>query len=349
MIGSLRLQDLRCFEALSLSIPEEGALFVGENAQGKTTLLEAVCVLVRLQSPRARRLGQLVRMGQPGFGIGGECWGRECRVRTGPDPGLDLRIDGEEVETQAAYLADGGLVVWMGNEDLELVRGPGEARRRYLDFLASQVDAGYRRDISRYRRALRARNLLLKERRIDAGHVAAYTDLLVEHGEAVQRVRADLVAELATPVRAAQAAVSGSGEEVGMTYKPAGGTDLRAAFAEAREREWRQRQTVVGPHRDDVKLTLNDLAAADFGSEGQQRTLALALKLGQGTLLQARGKRVPVYLLDDIFGELDSARRNALMAALPDGAQKLITTTSVAWWEDQANFPVFHVAAGTVG
>jgi len=97
------------------------------------------------------------------------------------------------------------------------------------------------------------------------------------------------------------------------------------------ERERRLGQTVVGPHRDDVKLTINGMVAADFASEGQQRTLALSLKLAQGELLQKRAGKMPVYLLDDIFGELDPARRNALMAVLPNRAQKLITTTHTDW------------------
>ena len=98
-----------------------------------------------------------------------------------------------------------------------------------------------------------------------------------------------------------------------------------------------------------MNLFLKGLAAGDFASEGQQRTLALALKLGQGVLLERRGTRVPVYLIDDIFGELDPARRNALMEALPGKAQKLITTTSVAWWGERRQFPLFPVGGGTVG
>lgn len=349
MLGSLRLQNFRCFEALALELPREGGVFVGENAQGKTSLLEAACVLVRLQSPRCRKLGQVVRFDCPGFGVAGECWGRERRVESQPGKGLTLRIDGQELETQGEYLEDGGLVVWMGNEDLELVRGPGEARRRYLDFLACQVDDAYRRHLSRYRRALRARNLLLKDRRPDEEQIAAYTEVLCDHGAAMQESRAAIVGDLAKPVGEAQAAVSGSAEDVRIEYLPAGGRDLRAAFEEVRERERRQAQTVVGPHRDDVKLCLNGLAAGDFASEGQQRTLALALKLGQGALLERKGTRVPVYLLDDIFGELDPVRRNALMEALPGEAQKIITTTSVAWWGERGDFPLFTVENGAVG
>ena len=350
VIGTLRLQNFRCAEALSLDLAPGASIFVGENAQGKTTLLEAVCVLVRLHSPRTHRLGQVVRMGESGFGVAGDCWGSARRVEYGPE-GLLMKVDGEAVVRQGDYLGAGGLVVWMGNEDLELVRGPGEARRRYLDFAASQIFPGYLRDLTRYRRALRARNLLLKDRQPDPEQVGAYTAILIEHGESIQRARATLVEALGPEVGKAHRSISGGREEAAIDYGPAGGPDLAASFAQAEEREWRVRQTVVGPHRDDLGLHLNGLAAADFASEGQQRTLALALKLAQGVVLEAKGGGLaPVYLIDDIFGELDPARRNALLGELPEGAQKLITTTSVAWMdEEQPEAEVFRVQAGSVG
>ena len=156
-----------------------------------------------------------------------------------------------------------------------------------------------------------------------------------------------MVDRLGAPVAEAHAAVGGSEEVIGLEYRPAGEGSLREAYEQAAERERRQGQTVVGPHRDDVKITLNQLVAGDFGSEGQQRTLALALKLGQGRLLGAERDREPIYLIDDIFGELDPGRRNRLMESLPAGAQKLITTTSLDWLEGLAP-AVFEVVAGRI-
>ena len=349
VIGTLRLQNFRCVETLSVELGPGASVFVGDNAQGKTSLLEAVCVLVRLHSPRTHRLGPVVRVGSPSFGVAGECWGGARRVEYGRE-GMKMKVEGEEIVRQGDYLSGGGLVVWMGNEDLELVRGPGEARRRYLDFAAAQVVPGYLRDLTRYRRALRARNLLLKERQPNREQVAAYTALLVEHGEPIQRARAMLVESLLPEVAGAQSRISGERDQTAIEYRPAGGPDLASAFAQAEEREWRVRQTVVGPHRDDLALQVNGLAAADFASEGQQRTLALALKLAQGRVLEAKGEgRSPVYLIDDVFGELDPVRRNALMAELPGEAQKLITTTSVAWMNEETwEADIFKVQEGTV-
>ena len=325
--------DFRCFGSLDLEVPAAGALLVGDNAQGKTSILEALCVLIRLHSPRTHRMATLTRIGSNGFGVAGDPWGSERQVRQTRD-GLDLRLQDERPATRAAYLDNGGLIVWMGNEDLELIRGPGEGRRWYLDFIGAQLDPAYRRSSSRYRRALLAKNLLLKAGRPRDAEILAYEDILVEHGTVLMEARARIVAELAPLATEAQCAVSGRQEPLALQYLPSSGPDLRESILQARERETRLRQAVVGPHRDDLGLRLHGMPAADFASEGQQRTLALALKLAQGQLLEARGGRAPIYLMDDIFGELDPNRRNALLAHLPPHAQKWITTTHLGWLKE---------------
>jgi DNA replication and repair protein RecF len=350
MVRSLRLMNFRCFAGLSLELPDEGGIFVGDNAQGKTSILEALCVLTRLHSPRSHRMANLVRVGFRQSGIAGSAWDQERRVDFGKD-GLELKVDGEARQSRSAYLADGGLVVWMGNEDLELVRGSGEVRRHYLDFLGGQLDLGYRRSLSRYKVALRAKNLLLKEARPNDAEIVSYEEILIEHGMELMASRARLIHDLGPLVARAQEQISGKHELLELAYRPASGSDMRQSLQQARERERRLRQSVVGPHRDDVILHLNGMAAADFASEGQQRTLALALKLAQGELLQQLGNRLPIYLMDDIFGELDPMRRNALMAHLPDKAQKWITTTTLDWLKETpttSELRRFAVASGEV-
>jgi DNA replication and repair protein RecF len=325
--------DFRCFASLDLEVPAEGAILTGDNAQGKTSILEALCVLVRLHSPRTHRMATMARVGSKGFGIAGDPWGSERQVRYSRE-GLVLKVDQEIRASQTRYLEDGGLVVWMGNEDLELVRGPGEGRRRYLDFLGAQIDPAYRRSWSRYRRALRAKNSLLKESRPRDAEILSYEEILVEHGSVLMEARARLIEELAPLAAEAQRAVSGRDEPLTLNYLPASGPDLRESMLQARERETRLRQAVVGPHRDELDLRIHGMPAADFASEGQQRTLALALKLAQGKLLERRGGKLPIYLMDDIFGELDPGRRNALMSHLPPLAQKWITTTHLDWMRE---------------
>lgn len=330
MLRSLRLLDFRCFPSLDLEVPAGGAVLTGNNAQGKTSILEAICVLVRLHSPRTHRMATLAKIGGTQFGIAGDPWDQERQLRYSRD-GLILKVDAEQRQSQTLYLDDGGLVVWMGNEDLNLVRGPGEGRRHYLDFLGAQLDPLYRRAWTRYRRALKAKNLLLKESQPRLAEIVSYEEILIENGTYLMQTRARLIDELSPLAAAAQCAISGKSEALTLTYLPASGTDLRESLLQAREREQRQRQAVVGPHRDDLSLRIHGMPAADFASEGQQRTLALALKLAQGTLLEQRGGKLPIYLMDDIFGELDPGRRNALMQHLPQRAQKWITTTHLDW------------------
>lgn len=330
MLSSLRLLNFRCFDSLSLELPEEGALFIGHNAQGKTSILEAVCVLVRLHSPRAKSMRPMVRFANSEFGIAGEGWQKDLQVRYGRS-GSKMLVEGEELKTQGEYLENGGLVVWMGNEDVELVRGSGGSRRHYLDFICSQLDAGYRRALSRYRRALKARNLLLKESRLREDSIQAYTEILIQNGEYVTASRKHVLDLLTPHLENAQKKISGRDELLTFDYLPGSGGDMVKAFELTAESERRQRQTLAGPHRDDFRILLNGMPAADYASEGQQRTISLAMKLSQGDVLRACGNKMPVYLLDDIFGELDPNRRNALMRYLPKSAQKLITTTNLDW------------------
>lgn len=332
MLRTLRAVDFRCFEALALEVPEAGAVFVGDNAQGKTSILEAVCILVRLHSPRAGRMANLARFdGAGGFGLAGECWGSGRRVGWQPRRPMEFRVGGEHRRSQGDYLSDGGLLVWMGNEDLQLVRGGGEARRRYLDFIGSQVEPGYRRALARYRRALKAKNLLLKDPSPREAEIESYERVLIESAGLLTRTRIKLVARLDPAAGACQREVAGRDESLRLAYRPAGGEDLAAAIDQARERERRQRVSLVGPHRDELELTINGLPAADFASEGQQRTLALALKLAQGRVLSEARDQRPLWLIDDVFGELDVTRRNALIRALPRDAQTWITTTHLDW------------------
>ena len=348
MLESLRLLNFRCFEQLSIELPEQGAIFIGENAQGKTSILEAACVLVRLHSPRSKKLQPMVKFESPEFGVAGTCWDEDMQVRFSRGNAA-MQVNGGEVKTQSEYLQSSGLIVWMGNEDVELIRGSGGVRRHYLDFICSQVDGSYRRALSRYRKVLKARNLLLKEMRSTDQELAAYGELLVEYGDYITSVRSKVVEELLPHAQKAQLAISGKDESLSLEYVSGSGGDMAKALETTFQSERRQRQTLAGPHRDEVRILLNGMTASEYASEGQQRTIALALKLGQGELLRQLANKYPVYLLDDVFGELDPLRRNALIGYLPDDAQKLITTTTLDWLDDEwSDWQRFEVRGGEV-
>jgi len=331
MLARLNLTNFRCFDTLRCEVSPGATAIVGANAQGKTSILEAICVGLRLQSPRTQTLRDLIRFGEAHFAVVLEFEGQDF-IFGYANGRRRLTIDGEVLRRGSEYLQHSGLVVWMANDDLALVRGGGEGRRRFLDFLGCQLDPGYRSALRAYERALRARNFLLKR---DASprwrEIDAYTELLAQHGEVLTACRRRMIEGLEPLAREMQRGISGSEETLRLSYEVAGGDRLHEALREKREEELRRRSTVQGPHRDDLGLELHGMPAGQFASEGQQRTIALALKLGQALLLRERRGVQPVLLLDDIFGELDPGRRNALIHVLPDGAQKVITTTHLDW------------------
>lgn len=346
-LTSLRLQDFRCYRSLRCPLTDGVTLFTGDNAQGKTSLLEAVCVLLRLQSPRCQGVNELIRFGAEGFGVAGTHDGKELKHTAGA--ARELSVDGVPSRRPGDYLAASGLVVWMGNGDSELVAGSSEARRRYLDFLGTQVHPEYRTALRSCEKALRARNLLLKRDAVPPWRqVEAWTQVLVEHGQVLHSLRRALIAALAPHAAAAHRDIGGAEETLTLTYEPSGSDDFAVQLAAAREEELRRRVTFIGPHRDDIAITINGLPAARFASEGQQRTIALALKLAQAAVLTAQCGRYPVLLMDDIFGELDPRRRNALLRALPAASQKLITTTHLNWLDDSFRPDAIWQVAGGV-
>ena len=347
VLGSLTLHDFRCFPRAEFR-PSPGLnLLSAPNASGKSSLLEAICVLLRVQSPRAGSLAEAVRRGAPGFSLLGRCGDRDLACHYSAAEGRQLKLDDVPQGKSDAYLGV-GLVAFFGNEDIELVRGTSSKRRRFLDFLGSQCDAGYLKNLRAYERALRSRNFLLKEGPHRGRELAAYDGPLLSTGEYLGSARAKLCEELHPLFARYAAAISARDETVSLRYERSGGHDFPAALAASTQEERRLRQTVVGPHRDDVSLEIEGAAAASFASEGQQRTLSIALRLAQAELIRSRRGSRPVYLLDDVFGELDTERRRRLLQALPGDAQRILTTTTWQWLEEAGEAADWTIRDGRI-
>jgi DNA replication and repair protein RecF len=234
-------------------------------------------------------------------------------------------------------------VVSFANTDIELGRGGSETRRRYLDFLATQIDPLYRPTLRAYERALRSRNALLKSAHPRPREIAAYDPPLLEHGAKLGTMRARLVERLAPLAMQAHREISGAEETLQLRFAPGNNDDFARDLANSQARELRLRQTMVGPHRDDIELLVEGKKAPQYASEGQQRTVALALKIAQSRIFVMEEGTAPLLLIDDIFGELDPGRRNALLEHLPADAQKLVTATTMQWRDKQLPGPIFEL------
>ncbi len=336
------MRDFRCFESIALQLEPGFNFFVGANGQGKTSILEAACVLLRLQSQRSSSLAPLIKLGTKSLLVMGRYDDHALQFCYS---GLRRKVEFDEVEQRSLseYLQL-ARVVSMANVDIELVRGGSEARRRYLDFVGAQIEPLYRPTLRSYERALRSRNALLKSPQPRLREIAAFDAPLLAYGAQLMSMRAALVARLAPMAAEVHREISGCDEVLHIRFLPGSTNDFAHELERTREQETRLRQTVVGPHRDEVEMSVQGKPALQYASEGQQRTVALALKLAQARLFaKESGASPPLLLIDDIFGELDPDRRNALLAHLPNESQKFVTATTLSWRKANVDGPVFEM------
>ena len=333
MLTELSVKNFRCFEAATLPIHEDTTVLIGRNAQGKTSLIEAACVLLRLQSPRTSARGDFIRFGQKTCLIEGALHQQKLRFAANAAT-RRLAVDDAVCGNSADYLKCSGLVVWMDHADMQLVRGGPENRRRFLDFAGSQIFPDYLKALRGYERALRSRNYLLKkDARIHWPQADAYAKVMQGYAEIITAHRQSLTSWLLPEIHTMHGTLSG-GEIASVEYSSGiPGGDLVATLLSLRSDEERTRSTAAGIHRDDLLLQINGRQADSFASEGQQRTLALSLKIAQARVLENQSGVAPLLLIDDIFGELDKTRRRAVLASLPKSSQKVITTTHLDWAE----------------
>ena len=335
-LAHLRLRDFRNYRRLDAEFAPGFHLLLGRNAQGKTNILEALHLLATLRSFRGVGSAAMVRHGQPGWFAGGRIVGtgaHEVKLYWSPRE-RRLTLDQQPIRRLTDYLGTLRTVAFC-TEDLALVKGAGRGRRRFLDFLLTQTLPAYLPLLQRYTRAVRARNALLKRRPVDEAALEGFTHEVVQLGETIMGHRQSLLPELAPRITAAHQRIAPEGEELTVQYLPSVRNGFAADLERVRERERKQGATVVGPHRDELALLLHDKPAAEFASEGQKRTVAIALKMAQAEHLTAVHGSPPVLLIDDVMGELDVERRKGFLPLLEqcgDGrGQVFMTCTEENW------------------
>ena len=339
LLQKLWLTDFRSYESAELALAPGLTAVVGDNGQGKTNLLEAIAWLATLESFRGVGSDALVRAGaeRAVLRAEGEREGRALLLEAELVPSGRNRVLVNKQRLQRSRDLLGAIrVTVFAPDDLELVKGGPQGRRRYLDDTLVALHNRYDAVRSDVDRILRQRNALLKSSggRLDES-VAITLDVwdtkLAESGEELGRLRVALCDRLAPVVEAAYRAVAVGAEaraSAGMRYEsvwygaPGG---LVAALEAGRGDDLRRGTTLVGPHRDDLGLHLGGMPARTHASQGEQRSLALALRLAAHDVVTATTGAAPVLLLDDVFSELDERRGDALLATLPAG-QTLLTS-----------------------
>lgn len=342
----LRLHNFRAYGDLALDLPAGLCVLLGPNAAGKTSLLEAIHLVATTKSPRTTSDAELIRWGETVTRAEGGFLSHEGRtlrlaaaLQKNGGEGLTkrLEVNGEAVDS-ARDVVSLAPVVMFGPDDLSLIKaGPGE-RRRFLNTALSQLQPRYLDDLMRYRRALRQRNELLRSLR-DGGRdfaaVQPWTEQLVRSGAALALDRKRFVADVGRHARELHGTI-GAGEELSLAYRgdlaeAEGAMQAEACFRERlddlADLEARRGTTLAGPHRDEVVVELDDAAVRTFGSQGQQRTAALSLKLAQARVTQEWTEEPPLLLLDDCLSELDASRARAVLD-LGGGLDGMIVTSA---------------------
>lgn len=356
IIKSIELQNFRNYEDLNISFDEGTNIFYGDNAQGKTNILEAAYLSGTTKSHKCSKDKEMIRFGEQEAHI------RTVVVKKDKEYQIDMHLKNNrskgiainKVPIKKASELFGILnMVFFSPEDLNIIKnGPAE-RRRFLDSELCQLDKIYLSDLTTYNKILNQRNKLLKDMvyRPDLKDTLSVWDMqLVETGRKIIRRRKQFVDELNEIVHDIHYRISGEKEDLLLQYEPS----IEDIFFEdelsrVKERDMRQCMTSVGPHRDDLLFSIGEVDIRKFGSQGQQRTSALSLKLSEIELVKRSIHDTPVLLLDDVLSELDSNRQNYLLNSIHD-TQTLITCTGLDEFVKnrfQIN-KIFKVVQGTV-
>ena len=334
-IKSLKLKNYRNYDILNLDFDEAANIFYGDNAQGKTNILEAVYLTGTTKSHRGAKDREMIKFGCD-----------ESHLETIVEKnGIDYQIDMHLKKTGSKGIAINkipikraselfGIVnlVFFSPEDLNIIKnGPGE-RRRFMDLELCQLDQIYLTDLAGYNHIVNQRNRLLKDlyQNPSLRETLEIWDIqMLQYGRKIIEKRRDFVRDLNDVIQDIHRNLTGGEEHLEVIYEPSTESEcFEETLKKNRERDIRMKMTSAGPHRDDLCFMVNGIDIRKFGSQGQQRTAALSLKLSEIYLVKEKIKDTPILLLDDVLSELDSNRQTYLLDSIHD-IQTLITCTGL--------------------
>jgi len=330
-IKSLKLKNFRNYDFLSLDFDASTNIFYGNNAQGKTNILEAIYISATTKSHRGSKDRELIRFGE-----------EESHIEIIIDKNdLEYQIDMHLKKNNAKGIAVNKIpikkaselfgiinIVFFSPEDLSIIKNGPSERRRFMDIELSQLDRIYLSNLQNYNRIINQRNNLLKDLN-DIETLDVWDMQLVKYGEEIIKRRNKFINQINEIISSIHYNLTGGKEELKLIYEPSNGSiSLEQMIKRNREKDIRNKSTSAGPHRDDICFLIKNIDIRRFGSQGQQRTAALSLKLSEIELVKSIINDTPVLLLDDVLSELDKYRQNYLLNNIHD-IQTLITCTGV--------------------
>ncbi|MBU3840664.1 MAG: DNA replication/repair protein RecF [Candidatus Ruminococcus intestinipullorum] len=356
VIKSLKLKNYRNYDLLNMEFDSKTNILYGDNAQGKTNILEALYLSGTTKSHRGTKDRDLILFGQ-----------EEAHLETIIEKrGIEFQIDMHLKKNSPKGIAVNkvpirkaselfGIIhfVFFSPEDLNIIKDGPSGRRRFIDLELSQLDRVYLSNLSNYNRIIQQRNTLLKDL-YKQDHLPETLDIwdmqLAEYGTKVIESRKKFIEQVNSIIADIHAKLTGGREKIELSYESSiGNLSLEEALRKNRERDIRMKSTSVGPHRDDLCFLSGNLDVRRFGSQGQQRTAALSLKLSEIELVKRTIHDTPVLLLDDVLSELDKHRQNYLLDSIHD-IQTVITCTGLDEFVNHrfSINKIFHVKNGVV-
>lgn len=331
----LTLTNYRNYESLSVSFNGQIHFFIGNNAQGKTNLLESIYLLALTKSHRTSKDRELIRWGADQAKIHCELTLFDRQVELDIDifqQGKKVMINRIERKKISEFLGQLKVVLF-APEDLQLIKGSPVQRRRFMDRALGQLRPKYVNDLTQYQKVLQQRNQLLKDavrkpkllQTIDL-----WDDQLIEYGSEVIKARETFIGNINEFAQKVHYDITEGKEQLTLSYDANCVADhLKDKIYKSRERDLHTGTTNIGPHRDELQFFINDIDAKVYGSQGQQRTVALSLKLAELEYMKQQMGDMPILLLDDVLSELDINRQRQLLDNIGDSIQTFVTTTDV--------------------
>ena len=338
IVESVELKDYRNYEFLDMNFNEHVNIIYGDNAQGKTNILESIYMCSTSKSHRGSKDREIVRFGED-----------ESHIKLNVlKHGMKYRIDMHLKKNKTKGIAVNGIpikkavelfgiinIVFFSPEDLNIIKNGPSERRRFMDMELSQLDKIYLSNLVNYNKVLNQRNKLLKDIAFSPSEQLMQTldiwDMqLAEYGKKILERRKQFIKQVNDIIADIHYKLTGGKERITLTYESSlGNITFETALSKYRERDLRMKSTTVGPHRDDICFTTDaGLDIRKFGSQGQQRTAALSLKLSEIELVKEELNDTPILLLDDVLSELDKHRQNYLLDSI-DNIQTIITCTGL--------------------